>query len=130
MADSSSVFAGSVPELYDCYLGPVMFEPYAADLARRVADHARDPVLETACGTGIITRHLRARLSPAVRLIAIDLNQPMIDHARATLGSTTQIEWQQADCVALPFTSASFAALACQFGTRQGAATGTSVHRR
>jgi SAM-dependent methyltransferase len=114
--DSSSVFAGSVPELYDRYLGPTMFEPYAVDLACRVADCAGDAVLETACGTGILTRHLRARLSPAVRLIATDLNQPMIDHARARLGSTGQIEWQQADCAALPFPPSSFAAVACQFG--------------
>jgi SAM-dependent methyltransferase len=116
MAESSSVFAGSVPEFYDRHLGPILFEPYAADLARRVADRAGDAVLETACGTGILTRQLRARLSPAVRLVATDLNQPMIDHARAMLGDVGQIEWQRADCAALPFPPASFTALACQFG--------------
>jgi ubiquinone/menaquinone biosynthesis C-methylase UbiE len=116
MAESSSVFAGSVPEFYDHHLGPVLFEPYAADLARRVADRAGDAVLETACGTGILTRQLRARLPPAVRLVATDLNQPMIDHARAMPGSTEQIEWQRADCAALPFPPASFSALVCQFG--------------
>jgi SAM-dependent methyltransferase len=116
VADSSSIFAGSIPELYDRYLGPVVFEPYAVDLARRVADNAGDAVLETACGTGVLTRQLRARLAPDVRLVATDLNQPMIDHARAGLGSAGQIEWQQADCVALPYPSASFSALACQFG--------------
>jgi SAM-dependent methyltransferase len=116
MADSSSVFAESVPEFYDRYLGPVMFEPYAADLAGRVADRAGDAVLETACGTGILTRQLRARLSAAVRIVATDLNQPMIDHARTRLGSTGQVEWQQADCAALPFPPASFTALVCQFG--------------
>ena len=116
MVDASTNFAGSIPRLYDRYLGPVMFEPYAADLARRVADRAGDAVLETACGTGILTRHLRARLPAAVRLVATDLNQPMLDYARATLDSTDRIDWQRADCTATPFPPASFTALACQFG--------------
>jgi len=92
MADTSSVFEGSIPELYDRYLGPVLFEPYAEDLARRVADHATGAVLETACGTGRLTRQLRARLPSDVRLVATDLNQPMIDQARASLGATGGIE--------------------------------------
>ena len=116
MADSSSVFAGSIPEQYDRLLGPVLFQPYAEDLAGRVADRAGAAVLETACGTGILTRQLRMRLPQATRLVATDLNQPMIDHARARLGDAGQIEWQQADCAALPFPAASFSALACQFG--------------
>jgi ubiquinone/menaquinone biosynthesis C-methylase UbiE len=116
MADTSSVFAGSIRELYDRYLGPVMFEPYAADLARRVADRAGDAVLETACGTGILTRHLRARLPTAVRLVATDLNQPMFDYARAALASADRIDWRRADCTATSFPPASFTALACQFG--------------
>lgn len=116
MADTSSIFDGSVPAAYDRYFGPVVFEPYAADLARRVADHAGGAVLETACGTGILTRQLRARLPTAVRLVATDLNQPMIDHARGRLAGAGQIEWRRADCAALPFPRASFTALACQFG--------------
>jgi SAM-dependent methyltransferase len=116
MKEASSVFAGSIPEFYDRCLGPVIFEPYAADLAGRVAARAGGAVLETACGTGVLTRQLRARLAPAVRLVATDLNQPMLDHAQAALGSASPIEWQQADCTALPFPSGSFTALACQFG--------------
>ena len=116
MGDTSTIFAGSIPQLYDRYLGPAMFEPYAADLARRVADRAGEAVLETACGTGILTRHLRAHLPTAVRLVATDLNQPMLDYARATLDSADRIDWQRADCTALPFPPASFTALACQFG--------------
>jgi SAM-dependent methyltransferase len=93
-----------------------MFEPYAADLAARVATDAPGAVLETACGTGILTRQLRARLAPTVHLTATDLNQPMIDHARAKLHDAGPIGWQQADCTVLPFPPVSFDALACQFG--------------
>ena len=37
MAQTDTVFAGSIPALYDRYLGPLIFEPYADDLAARVA---------------------------------------------------------------------------------------------
>ena len=51
---SDTVFAGSIPALYDRYLGPLIFEPYAADLAARVASGPAERVLETAAGTGIL----------------------------------------------------------------------------
>ena len=81
MSATNTNFSGSIPELYDRYLGPVMFEPYAADLARRVADCADGPVLEMACGTGILTRQLRTHLVPTVPLVATDLSQPMLERA-------------------------------------------------
>lgn len=116
MSEANARFLGTIPELYDRHLGPVMFVPYAADLSRRVTLTAAAPVLEVACGTGILTAQLRAHLPPAVRLVATDLNQPMIDYARSTSGALESIDWQLADAAALSFPSASFAALACQFG--------------
>ena len=109
-------FAGAVPEIYDRCLGPVLFEPYAVDLARRVVERAGDALLETACGTGILTRQLRTTLAPSARLVATDNDQPMLDHARACLGDLGQLTWELADCVALPFPAGSFTSLACQFG--------------
>lgn len=116
MTDANAKFEGSIPENYDRYLGPVLFEPYARDLACRleVQDGAR--VLEVACGTGIATRHLRDRLPPGARFVATDLNQPMLDHARRKLAATGGIEWRPADACALPFPDASFDAVLCQFG--------------
>jgi hypothetical protein len=35
--ETDRLFAGSIPELYDRYLGPLIFEPYARDLAARLA---------------------------------------------------------------------------------------------
>jgi SAM-dependent methyltransferase len=98
-------------------MGPVMFRPYAVDLSRRVAERVADGVvLETACGTGILTRQLRERLPPGVRLLATDLNPPMLDRARAVVESASPIEWQQFDCTAMPFEPASLDAVVCQFG--------------
>jgi SAM-dependent methyltransferase len=116
MSEANARFQGTIPEIYDRHLGSVIFEPYAADLARRMAVHADGPVLETAWGTGILTQQLRAHLAPATQLVATDLNEPMIDYARSKLSGAEQIDWQQADAAALPFPGASFAAVVCQFG--------------
>ena len=75
------VFAGSIPQLYQKYLVPLIFEPYAADLSSRVALHQPRRVLEIAAGTGVVTRHLARSLSPEASIVASDLNQPMLDQA-------------------------------------------------
>lgn len=116
MSDPNAVFAGSIPENYDRHLGPVLFEPYARDLARRVPAGEGVRVLEVACGTGIVTRHLRDRLPAGSRFVATDLNPPMIDYARRKLRGARGIEWQPADACVLPFPDGSFDALVCQFG--------------
>jgi ubiquinone/menaquinone biosynthesis C-methylase UbiE len=114
MAESDRTFAGSIPQLYDRYLGPLIFAGYAAETAKRVAAFAPHRVLETAAGTGIVTRALRAAL-PAAGVTATDLNQPMLDHAAAQPGAAG-VTWRQADAQRLPFADASFDAAVCQFG--------------
>jgi SAM-dependent methyltransferase len=111
-------FAGSIPETYHAHLGPLFFEPYAADLAARLAPLAgpRAAVLEVAAGSGILTRHLRAALPPDATLTATDISPPMLELARAHLGDTRGIDWQPADAAALPFADGAFDAVVCQFG--------------
>jgi SAM-dependent methyltransferase len=116
MTETHAQFLGSIPENYDRYLGPVLFEPYARDLAGRLEVKPAARVLEIACGTGIATRHLRGRMPPQAVLVATDLNEPMLEHARRKLAGTRGIEWRQADASALPFPDASFDAVPCQFG--------------
>ena len=116
MTDINARFIGSIPENYDRHLGPVLFEPYARDLARRLDLKEGARVLEIACGTGIVTRHLIDRLPPKGRLVATDLNEPMIQHARGKMPNAKGVEWKQADACALPFEDASFDAIVCQFG--------------
>src|SRR6185312_3859114 len=115
MAASHTVFAGAIPAQYDRLLGPGLFEPYAGDLARRVAGFDNEAVLETACGTGIVTRALTAVLPSAVRITATDLNQPMLDQA-ATKPELARVVLRQADALALPFPDAGFDTVVCQFG--------------
>ncbi|MEO5698157.1 MAG: class I SAM-dependent methyltransferase [Burkholderiaceae bacterium] len=108
-------FAGSIPELYDRYMVPLIFEPYATDLAKRVASLDPSRVLEVAAGTGVVTRHLAALLPASTSIIATDLNQPMLDHAAAR-GTVRHVEWRQADAMKLPFADGEFDVVVCQFG--------------
>jgi SAM-dependent methyltransferase len=113
--DIDKVFAGSIPEIYDTLLVPLIFEPYAADLARRVVGKPLHNVLEIAAGTGVVTRAMASALAPDVDIVATDLNPQMIDRARA-VGTARSVEWRPADAMGLPFADASFDAVVCQFG--------------
>src|SRR6266404_6081841 len=115
MTKVDTVFSGSIPFIYDRYLGPLIFEPYAADLADRLSALDAERVLETAAGTGIVTRALLRSLSASVSVVASDLNQPMLDHAAERI-SSTRVSWQKADAQALPFPDRAFDAVVCQFG--------------
>src|SRR5213075_623733 len=98
MVATDKLFAGSIPELYDRLLVPLIFEPYAADLARRVVAFAPNDVLEIAAGTGAVTRALATALPPHVSIVATDLNQPMLDHARKSSSDrprSDRISWKQ-----------------------------------
>jgi SAM-dependent methyltransferase len=115
MSGADTVFAGSIPALYDSHLGPALFAPYADDLAQRArAETVRD-VLEIAAGTGIVTRALRTALPPHVRIVATDLNEAMIRHAQAHSGAA-DVAWRRADAMSLPFGDAEFDLVVCQFG--------------
>lgn len=114
-SESTPTFAGSIPQFYEQYMVPLIFEPYAADLARRVALCEPERVLEIAAGTGVVTRQLTNLLAPTVSIIASDLNPSMLDHA-AAVGTRRPVEWRQADAMQLPFPDASFDVVACQFG--------------
>ena len=116
MAESDKVFAGSIPKFYDTLMVPLIFEAYAANMAELVATYSPDVVLETAAGSGAVTRALAPRLKADTRYVVTDLNQPMLDYAEARQGFDSRIEWRQADALALPFGSASFDVVCCQFG--------------
>ena len=116
MLETDKIFAGSIPENYDRYMVPLIFEPFAADLARRAASFSPDAVLEIAAGTGVVTRALAPKLSPGATYTVTDLNQPMLDYAAARQPPDSRIEWRQADALALPFEDAAFDLVFCQFG--------------
>ena len=116
MSEQDVDFSGSIPSNYDRYLGPMFFQPYAEDLAQRVQVRPDGSVLELACGTGILTRVLRSRLAPTVKLMATDLNEPMLRNAIDKFHVGELVQWQEVDATNLPFADATYDAVVCQFG--------------
>ncbi len=115
MADDK-LFAGSIPEIYDRFLVPLIFEPYARDMAARVALLAPQSVLETAAGTGVVSEALCTTLPASTKIITTDLNPPMLEAAARRPAVATRAALQPADALALPFPDASFDCVVCQFG--------------
>lgn len=115
-AELQRTFSGSIPAFYDDCLGAAWFGKFAADLARRLPEDPGGSVLEIACGTGLMTRHLRERLDARRTLVATDLSEAMLGYARGKLAGLQGIEWRQADATKLPFADGEFAALVCSFG--------------
>jgi SAM-dependent methyltransferase len=115
MSDTDNIFAGSVPELYETHLVPLIFAPYAADLTSRLAATKASRTLEIAAGTGVVTRALAKVATNGMSIVATDLNQAMLDRA-AAVGTARPVTWQRADAMALPFADGDFDAVICQFG--------------
>jgi ubiquinone/menaquinone biosynthesis C-methylase UbiE len=116
MAEQHAAFVGTVPANYDRYLGPLLFQRYADDLAARLPVSPGMRALEVACGTGIVTERLVRRLDGRGTLVATDLNEAMLAHARTRVPPSPGLEWKQADGTRLPFPDRSFDAVVCQFG--------------
>lgn len=114
-SNGDRVFSGSIAQLYEQHMVPMIFNPYAEDLTRRLVSLQPSAVLEIAAGTGVVTRHMAARLPHHVSIVATDLNQPMLDHAER-IGTSRSVTWRQADAMRLPFDDGAFDAVVCQFG--------------
>jgi SAM-dependent methyltransferase len=114
MTNKDAAFTGSVPKLYETHLVPLIFEPYAQDLATRLKPLRPTRVLEVAAGTGVVTRALSAAL-PEAAIVATDLNQAMLDQA-AAIGTQRAVDFRTADAQQLPFTDGVFDVVVCQFG--------------
>ena len=117
MSSSSTdrTFTSEISAFYERHLVPLIFEPYATHLARRLAPRPVTRVLEIAAGTGVVTRALASLLPASASIVATDLNQAMLDQA-AAVGTSRPVEWRHADAQQLPFADASFDAVVCQFG--------------
>jgi ubiquinone/menaquinone biosynthesis C-methylase UbiE len=114
MPSIDTQFAGSIPGLYDRYLGPLLFEPYAEELARRASTLRPKRILETAAGTGIVTDAMHRAL-PEAEVVATDLNPAMLEVAAGRVRSE-KVRFQSADAQDLPFGDGEFDLVVCQFG--------------
>jgi ubiquinone/menaquinone biosynthesis C-methylase UbiE len=116
MSETDKLFAGSIPENYDRYMVPLIFAGFARDMAERVSARSPGAVLETAAGSGVVTRAVAPKLPPSASYVVTDLNQPMLDYAATRQPADPRISWRKADALALPFEDAAFDLVFCQFG--------------
>jgi len=114
MTATDTVFAGSIPAIYDQYMVPLIFAPYAKLVAERAAELRPQRILETAAGTGVVTEELQSAL-PEAEIVATDLNAPMLEQAAKRINASN-VRFKPADAQALPFNDNSFDLVACQFG--------------
>ncbi len=112
---TNTVFTNTIAENYEKYMGPIFFVPYAKDMADRLSSGKINSLLELACGTGQVTRLLRARF-PDARIVATDLSPGMLEFAKKIVNPADKIEWLIADAQELPFGENTFDAVICQFG--------------
>jgi len=115
---TSTAFTGSIPENYDKYLGPLLFNFPSKDFADRVRKVVGDKgeVLEVAAGTGISTEFLRNALPKDVSILATDISEDMLKFAKAKRGNLPSVSYEVADALKLPFEDNRFDVVACQFG--------------
>jgi ubiquinone/menaquinone biosynthesis C-methylase UbiE len=107
--------ARNIAERYQSVLVPVIFEPWARELIRRAAPRDGEPILDLACGTGVVTREVaNSGISPG-SMTAVDHNAEMLDLARELASQDgLEAEWLQADAAHLPFEDARFDLALCQ----------------
>ena len=110
---TAQTFAHSTPALYDRYMG-FLFEPYAKLVAERCLHLQPDHILETAAGTGIVTRAVH-RAIPQAHIVATDINPAMLEFAAHAV-TVERVSFQHADALNLPFAEESFDLVICQFG--------------
>jgi len=112
--NTQPAFTGTVPANYDRYLGPLVFIPYAKDIAERIPGNV-ESILEIACGTGLVAEQIAKKISHVAKITATDLNPDMLAVAKS-LVKDPKIKWEVADMLQLPFADNSFDAVVCQFG--------------
>jgi len=116
MQKTDTVFAGSVPALYDSHMVPLIFAHYANDLAHRAAAENPGRVLEIAAGTGVVTRALAPLLRDDARYLVTDLNPGMLEQAKMRQSADTRLGWSVADAANLGVEQGAYDLALCQFG--------------
>jgi ubiquinone/menaquinone biosynthesis C-methylase UbiE len=116
MSSDAYKFSGKDAANYEEWLGPLIFEPSSIEFLSHLITLPVRSILETSCGTGRLTRHLRREFPAAVQLTATDINIDMITVAKDKLNNSG-IVFKVADAQQLPFSENSFDLVVNQFGS-------------
>ena len=127
MSDRRTAFEHSTPDLYDRYMGPLLFEPYARVVADRAPLLRPRRILERAAGTGIVTRAVSQAL-PEAGIVATDVNPAILDFAGTRVHSA-RVLFQTADAQKLLFPEQAFGTVLWTL-SRTRSAAGKATTRR
>ena len=97
--------SGSAPAIYQEFLVPAMFAPFAKRLVEHEYVRPGSRVLDVACGTGVVSRAAAILAGTGGSVAGVDLGEPTIAIARSHPAeeNAAPIDYAQADAAALPF---------------------------
>jgi SAM-dependent methyltransferase len=102
----------SAADVYEAFFVPALFHEWPPLVADAAGVGPGRQVLDVACGTGVLARHIAGRVGPQGRVVGLDINEGMLAVARR---EAPQIEWKQGAAETLPFPDGSFDAVVSQF---------------
>ena len=108
---------GNAPEVYERYLVPAIFGPWAPIVIAQAELQAGERVLDVACGTGVVARLAAQHVGTSGHVTGLDINPRMLAVARSLApaqGAT--VEWREGDAVALPLAEETFDVAFSQLG--------------
>lgn len=114
MKEKNIPFEKTIPGVYERYLGPYLYEPYALYVTNMVKENPKQ-ALEIGAGSGRLTNHLAKKIGLNAKLTAMDINPEMLEIAKVKV-KEPNVEFQVADAQSLPFADNSFDFVVCQFG--------------
>ena len=104
----------SFPEMYEQELVGPLFRPWVEPMLEEVKLVASDRVLDVACGTGVVARLAKERVSETGKVVGVDLSPAMLAVARRM---APDIDWREGDASALPLREDErFDVVVCQQG--------------
>lgn len=104
-------------ETYERYLGPTIAEPFTRLLLERAVPRGDENVLDLACGTGVVARHVAPIVGIGGKVIAVDINPAMLEVGRTLpVPPGAEIDWRHGDATALSFLNGTFDLVFCQQG--------------
>jgi ubiquinone/menaquinone biosynthesis C-methylase UbiE len=113
MSNQSRQIDTAPAEVYERYLVPAMFRPWAKDLIDLAAPQPGESVLDLACGTGIVARLAAERVTSSGYVAGLDIDPAMLAVAASRHPS---IVWRESRAENIPFDDHSFDLVLCQQG--------------
>jgi ubiquinone/menaquinone biosynthesis C-methylase UbiE len=106
----------TVAEAYEKWMVPGMFRRWTERVVDLAAPQPGERVLDVACGTGIGARVAAKAVGPEGRLVGIDIDPGVVEHAAEFTRGDSRFEWHSGSALELPFGDGKFDLCLCLQG--------------